>query len=224
MMKGRISGAHLGTAHCLPSNSLLWGIYARTTLLRQASPSVSTCASAPGAELPSQSLGSSNASQPTHLPSEGPHRSLHQAAPRGITMFEEALAVGGENYTETVLMEAPLKATATRQGDAGRQGRYVLSLGCLCGSVASCTHTHTHIYTPRSLPRAFMLIVPIQVGPRPWQTPIQARTAGTHWYLQLYPQLCTPLSSDRHPPPSTYNVHHGTVLCVVHPQDIYMYI
>lgn len=40
-------------------------------------------------------------------------------------MFEEGLAAGGKNYTEAVLMEAPLKATAARQEDAGGQGRHV---------------------------------------------------------------------------------------------------
>lgn len=52
-------------------------------------------------------------------------------------MFEEALAGGGENYTETVLMEVPLKTTAARQ-EAEGQGQACLSLGCLCGSVPSC--------------------------------------------------------------------------------------
>lgn len=39
-------------------------------------------------------------------------------------MFEEALAGGGENYTETIFMEVSLKTTATRQEEAG-QGQSV---------------------------------------------------------------------------------------------------
>jgi len=40
-------------------------------------------------------------------------------------MFEEARAAAGENYTETVLIEAPLKATATGQEETGGQDRHV---------------------------------------------------------------------------------------------------
>lgn len=54
-------------------------------------------------------------------------------------MFEEALAAGGENYTETVLMAAPLKATATRQGDAGRQGRHVCPWAACVGQWPAAT-------------------------------------------------------------------------------------
>lgn len=68
-------------------------------------------------------------------------------------MFEEALAGGGENYTETVLTEAPLKTTAARQ-EAGGQGQACLSLGCLCGSVPSCK-------APGSPSHVFMLMAPI---------------------------------------------------------------
>lgn len=82
-------------------------------------------------------------------------------------MFEESLPA------ETVLMEAPLKATAARQGDAGRQGRHVCPWGCLCGSVASCK-------PPGSFSHAFMLIVPIWVqglGKHPSKPRQQAHTA-----------------------------------------------
>lgn len=74
-------------------------------------------------------------------------------------MFEEALAGGGENDTETVLTEVPLKTAATRQEEAEGQGQACLSLGCLCGAVPSCK--------PHGSPcHGFMLIVPILVAPR----------------------------------------------------------
>lgn len=80
----------------------------------------------------------------------------------GVTMFEEALAAAGVNYTETVLMEAPLKATATRQEETG-QDRHVCPWAACVGQWPAANPLVASVMF-------FRLNVSIQVVPRPWKT------------------------------------------------------
>jgi hypothetical protein len=93
----------------------------------------------------------------------------------------------------TVLMEAPLETTDARQG----QGRASLSLGVCVGQCPPVS--------PTAPSQVLVLMVPVQVEPGPWKTPLQSRQQA-----HSFTSAATP--SRRHTPYSSapsYTHPHG---------------